>query len=578
MLLRLLRNELAPYRAWLGVVVLFQFLGVLAMLYLPSLNADIIDNGVATGDTDYIVRTGGVMLAVSLGQIVCSVVAVRFGARTAMSFGRDVRAALFHRVGTFSTREVQEIGAPSLITRTTNDVQQVQMLVLMSCTIAVSSPIMMVGGVIMALREDMGLGWILAVAVPALFVCVGFVVGRMVPSFRVMQERIDEVNRVLREQITGIRVVRAFVREPHETRRFAKANDDLTDVAVAAGRWMATMFPLVILVVNVASVAVIWFGGHRIDDGEMMPGALTAFLSYLMQILMSVMMATFMLMMIPRAAVCADRIMEVLDTHTSVPIGDDLVEPDPDRRGHLDVDHVTFAYPGAAEPVLADISFEARPGQTVAVIGSTGAGKSTLVNLVPRLFDATTGEVRVAGHDVRRLDPDLLWQQIGLVPQRAYLFSGTVRSNLQHGKPDATDDEMWAALEVAQGRDFVEALPERLDSPVTQGGTNFSGGQRQRLAIARALVRKPGIYLFDDSFSALDLATDARLRAALRPETRDATVVIVAQRVSTIRDADLIIVLEDGRVVGRGTHHELLADCATYQEIVQSQLSAEEAA
>ena len=578
MLLRLLRTQLVPYRAWLGVVVLFQFLGVMAMLYLPTLNADIIDNGVTTGDTHYIVTTGGVMLAVAFGQIICSVIAVRFGSRTAMSFGRDLRAALFHRVGTFSTREVQHFGAPSLITRTTNDVQQVQMLVLMTCTIAVSAPIMMVGGVIMALREDMGLGWILAVVVPALFVCVGFVVSRMVPNFRLMQGRIDEVNRVLREQITGIRVVRAFVREPYEKQRFGNANDDLTDVAVAAGRWMATMFPLVILVVNVSSVAVIWFGGHRIDSGQMMPGALTAFLSYLMQILMSVMMATFMLMMIPRAAVCADRIAEVLDTETSVPVPHDPVAPDPAQRGHLDLEHVTFAYPGAEEPVLSDVSFSARPGQMVAVIGSTGAGKSTLVNLVPRLFDATDGDVRVGGTDVRQVDPDLLWEQIGLVPQKAYLFSGTVRSNLQHGKPDATDEEMWAALEVAQGRDFVEALPDGLDSPVVQGGTNFSGGQRQRLAIARALIRKPGIYLFDDSFSALDLATDARLRAALRPETRDATVVIVAQRVSTIRDADLILVLEDGQVVGRGTHHELLAECATYQEIVTSQLTAEEAA
>ena len=578
MLIRLLRDLLAPYRAWLGIVVLFQFLGVLALLYLPTLNADIIDKGVAQSDTGFIVKVGLVMLAVSFGQIVCSVIAVRFGSRTAMSFGRDVRAALFHRVGTFSTREVQQFGAPSLITRTTNDVQQVQMLVLMSCTVAVSSPIMMVGGVIMALREDLGLGWVLAAAVPALFVCVGFVVSRMVPNFRKMQARIDEVNRVLREQITGIRVVRAFVREPYETERFGKANEDLTQVAVAAGRWMATMFPLVMLVVNVSSVAVIWFGGHRIDHGQMQVGALTAFLSYLMQILMSVMMATFMLMMIPRAAVCADRIVEVLDTHTSVPTPEEPVAPDPARRGHLEFAHVTFAYPGAEEPVLAEVSFEARPGQTVAVIGSTGAGKTTLVNLVPRLFDATSGEVRVGGHDVRRLDPDQLWQQIGLVPQKAYLFSGTVRSNLQYGLPDATDEEMWAALEVAQGRDFVEALPEGLDAPVAQGGTNFSGGQRQRLAIARALVRKPGIYLFDDSFSALDLATDARLRAALRPETRDATVLIVAQRVSTIRDADLILVLEDGRIVGRGTHRELLADCETYQEIVTSQLSAEEAA
>jgi ATP-binding cassette subfamily B multidrug efflux pump len=577
MLLRMLRERLAPYKAWLTIVVVLQFVAVVAMLYLPSLNADIIDKGVTTGDTGYIVRTGALMLGVSLVQIVCSVVAVWFGARTAMSLGRDVRAALFHRVGTFSTREVQHFGAPSLITRSTNDVQQVQMLVLMACTIAVSSPIMMVGGVIMALREDMGLGWILAVVVPALFVSVGFVVSKMVPNFRKMQARIDEVNRVLREQITGIRVVRAFVREPHEAKRFATANDDLTDVAIRAGRWMATMFPLVMLVVNVSSVAVIWFGGHRVDSGQMQVGALSAFLSYLMQILMSVMMATFMLMMIPRASVCGDRIAEVLDTDTSVVLPDDAIAPDPALRGQLDLEHVTFSYPGAESPVLSDVSFSARPGQTVAVIGSTGAGKSTLVNLVPRLFDATDGVVRVGGHDVRRIDPDLLWEQIGLVPQKAYLFSGTVRSNLMYGKPDATDEEMWVALDVAQGRDFVEALPDGLDSAVVQGGTNFSGGQRQRLAIARALIRRPGIYLFDDSFSALDLATDARLRAALKPTTRDATVVIVAQRVSTIIDADLIIVLEDGRVVGRGTHHELLESSQTYQEIVTSQMTAEEA-
>jgi len=548
------------------------------MLYLPSLNADIIDNGIVLGDTRYIIRTGGMMLAVSLVQIVCSVGAVWFGARTAMSFGRDVRAALFHRVGTFSAREVQEFGAPSLITRGTNDVTQVQMLVLMACTIAVSAPIMMVGGVVMALREDMGLGWILAVVVPALFLSVGFVVSRMVPNFRAMQARIDEVNRVLREQITGIRVVRAFVREPYEARRFGTANDDLTEVAVKAGRWMATMFPLVMLVVNVSSVAVIWFGGHRVDSGQMQIGALTAFLSYLMQILMSVMMATFMLMMVPRASVCGDRISEVLDTRSSVVPPSEPETPDLQRRGWLDLEHVTYSYPGADEPVLRDISLSARPGQTIAVIGSTGAGKSTLVSLVPRLFDATEGIVRVGGTDVRRLDPEVLWEQLGLVPQTAYLFSGTVRSNLLHGRPEASEEEIWAALEVAQARDFVEAMPDGLDATVAQGGSNFSGGQRQRLAIARALIRRPGIYLFDDSFSALDLATDARLRAALKPTTTDATVVIVAQRVTTIIDADLILVLEDGRVVGRGTHHELLAGCETYQEIVSSQMSAEEAA
>jgi ATP-binding cassette subfamily B protein len=577
-LLRLLRRNLAAYRTFLTAVVVLQFVGVVAMLYLPSLNADIIDNGVATGDTGYILHTGAVMLGVSLLQITCAVTAVWFGARTAMGFGRDVRGELFHRVGTFSAREVQHFGAPSLITRSTNDVQQVQMLVLMGCTMAVSAPIMMVGGVLMALREDLGLGWILAVVVPALFLAVGFVVSKMVPNFRKMQARIDEVNRILREQITGIRVVRAFVREPYEAQRFGAANDDLTDVALRAGRWMATMFPLVMLVVNISSVGVIWFGGHRVDSGQMQVGALTAFLSYLMQILMSVMMATFMLMMVPRASVCGDRITEVLDTRSSVVPSEDPVAPPADRRGWLDLEDVTFSYPGAESPVLSDVSVSVRPGQTVAVIGSTGAGKSTLVNLVPRLFDATGGTVRVAGTDVRDLDPDLLWAGIGLVPQRAYLFSGTVRSNLLHGAPEASEEDLWAALEVAQARDFVADLPEGLDAPVAQGGTNFSGGQRQRLAIARAVVRRPAIYLFDDSFSALDLATDARLRAALRPTTRASSVLIVAQRVSTIIDADLILVLEDGRVVGRGTHDELLADCATYQEIVGSQLAAEEVA
>ena len=530
MLLRLLRERLVPYRPFLLAVLGLQFVSVLAMLYLPSLNARIIDEGIAVGDTATIVRLGGVMLAVSVVQIIASVAAAWFGARAAMSFGRDLRRDLFHRVGTFSARELQQFGAPSLITRGTNDVTQVQMLVLMACLIAASSPIMMVGGVVMALREDVGLGWILAVVVPALFVSVGFVVSRMIPSFRLMQGRIDEVNRVLREQITGIRVVRAFVREPHEAERFARANGDLTEVAVRAGRWLALMFPLVMVVVNVASVGVIWFGGHRVDNGQMGVGALTAFLSYLMQILMSVMMATFMLMQVPRSAVCADRIVEVLDTDSSVVPSPTPVAPDPDRRGHLDLVAAGVTYPGADAPVLCDVDLTARPGQTVAVIGSTGAGKTTLLNLVPRLFDATSGDVRVSGVSVRDLEPAVLWQQIGLVPQKAYLFSGTVRSNLEHGRADATEADMWAALDVAQARDFVEALPEGLDAPVAQGGTNFSGGQRQRLAIARAVVRRPAIYLFDDSFSALDLATDARLRAALKPVTTDATVVVVAQR------------------------------------------------
>ena len=577
MLVRLLRSYLRPYRSWLLAVLVLQFVGTLAALYLPSLNADIIDNGVVRGDTGYIVRTGLVMLVVSMVQIGCSVVAVYFGARTAMGFSRDVRAGIFHRVGSFSSREVLQFGPPSLITRNTNDVQQVGMLVLLGCTMMVAAPIMMVGGVIMAMREDLGLSWLLVVCIPALMVSVGLVISRMVPGFRQMQVKIDAVNRVLREQITGIRVVRAFVREPLEARRFDEANTELTDVAVHVGRWMAAMFPLVMLILNVSSVAVLWFGGQRVDAGLMQVGSLTAFLAYLVQILMSVMMATFMLVMVPRAAVCADRIVEVLDTESSVvPPSDPVTHVD--IRGHLDLRNVEFSYPGASEPVLRDISFSARPGQTTAIIGSTGAGKSTLLNLVPRLFDATGGSVSVDGVDVRRLDPEMLWRRIGLVPQKAYLFSGTVASNLRYGKPDATEAEMWEALELAQARDFVEAMPEGLEAPIAQGGTNVSGGQRQRIAIARALVNEPEIYLFDDSFSALDLATDARLRRALKPVTEDATVVIVAQRVSTIIDADQIIVLEDGAVVGHGTHDQLLAGCETYQEIVESQLTAEDVA
>jgi ATP-binding cassette subfamily B multidrug efflux pump len=577
MLLRLVREYLKPYRNWLLGIVGLQFVGTVAALYLPSLNADIIDNGVITGDSGYIVRYGAVMLAVALLQIGCAVAAVWFSARTAMSFGRDVRAGIFHRVGGFSAREVQHFGAPSLITRETNDVQQVQMLVLMSCTLAVTAPIMMVGGVIMAMREDLGLSWILAVSVPVLIVSISLIISKMVPSFRAMQERIDEVNRLLREQITGVRVVRAFVREDHEAERFAGANQDLTAVSVRAGRWLAGMFPTVMVVANISSVGVLWFGGHRVDSGQMQVGALTAYLSYLMQILMSVMMGTFMMMMIPRSAVCADRIMEVLDTDSSVVPPDEPVT-EVTERGTLRFERVELTYPGADVPVVRGVSFEASPGQTVAIIGSTGAGKTTMVSLIPRLFDVTGGRVLVDGVDVRELEPDLLWSRLGLVPQKAFLFSGTVASNLHYGKGDATEEEMWEALEIAQARDFVEALADGLEAPISQGGTNLSGGQRQRLAIARALIRRPEIYLFDDSFSALDLATDARLRAALVPVTQDSTVLIVAQRVSTIRDADLILVVEDGEVVGRGTHESLLADCATYQEIVESQLSAEEAA
>lgn len=577
MLLRLVRTYLAPYAAPLGAVVALQFVGTMAALYLPSLNADIIDRGVVTGDTAYIVSHGGLMLAVSLVQIVCSIAAVWFSARNAMGFGRDLRAAIFHRVGSFSAREVQHFGAPSLITRETNDVQQVQMLVLMAGTLMVSAPIMMVGGIIMAAREDVGLSWLVLAVVPVLGVSIGLIVRQMVPSFRLMQERIDEVNRLLREQITGVRVVRAFVREEHETERFRGANQQLTDVAIRAGRWQAAMFPTVMVVANLATVGVLWFGGHRVEAGHMGVGALTAYISYLMQIVMSVMMAMFMLMMVPRASVCADRITEVLDTESSVVPPLDPVTDLPATLT-LELDGVTFAYPGADEPVLREVALRAGPGETVAIVGSTGAGKSTLVNLVPRLFDATGGAVRVGGVDVRAIDPETLWSRLGLVPQKAFLFRGTVADNLRYGKPDATDDDMWEALGIAQAREFVEAMPDGLDAEIAQGGSSLSGGQRQRMAIARAVIRRPDIYLFDDSFSALDLTTDARLRAALRPVTRDATVVIVAQRVATIRHADRIVVMEDGAVVGTGTHDELLETCSTYQEIVQSQLTAEEVA
>jgi ATP-binding cassette subfamily B protein len=578
MLLRLLREYLVPYKGWLTAIVLLQLTATLAMLYLPSLNADIIDNGVARGDTGYVVRLGGIMLAVTMLQAACSMTSAWFGGQAAMAFGRDLRKAIFARVGSFSAREVSSFGAPSLITRATNDVQQVQMLAMMTCLMAVTIPIMMLGGVVMAMREDLGLSWLVVAVVPVLFVCIGLIVSRMVPAFRTVQERLDDVNRILREQITGIRVVRAFVREPHEVARFARSNDDLTQVSVRAGRWMAAMFPVVMAVANVASVGVIWFGGQRVDNGQMEVGALTAFLAYLMQILMSVMMGTFMLMMAPRAAVSADRISEVLDTASSV-VPPAAPVTSVDVAGHLDVEGVGLTYPGAEAPVLHDVSFSARPGQTIALIGSTGAGKTTLLNLVPRLLDATEGVVRVDGVDVRRLDPELLWSRVGLVPQRAFLFSGTVASNLRYGRPDATDAELWEALEIAQAADFVRAMPRQLDTPVAQGGTTVSGGQRQRLAIARALVRRPEIYLFDDAFSALDVATDARLRAALAPVTREATVLLVAQRIATIRDADLILVLEDGRVVGRGTHDELMRDDPTYREIASSQgVTAEEAA
>ncbi|MET9983849.1 ABC transporter ATP-binding protein [Streptomyces rochei] len=577
MLIRLLRAYLRPYRKPIALLVALQFVQTCASLYLPTLNADIIDNGVVMGDTGYILGYGALMIAISLVQVVGNVGAVYFGARTAAALGRDLRAAVFDRVQSFSAREVGGFGAPSLITRTTNDVQQVQMLALMTFTLMVSAPIMCVGGIVMALGLDVPLSGVLVGVVPVLAICVTLIVRRLRPLFRAMQERLDTVNRVLREQITGNRVIRAFVRDEYEQQRFRKANADLTEVSLGTGNLLALMFPVVMTVVNLSSIAVVWFGAHRIDSGGMQIGDLTAFLAYLMQIVMSVMMATFMFMMVPRAEVCAERVQEVLGTRSSV-VPPEAPVTELRRHGHLELRGAGFRYPGAEEPVLRNVELVARPGETTAVIGSTGSGKSTLLSLVPRLVDATEGEVLVDGVDVRTLDPKVLARVVGLVPQKPYLFAGTVATNLRYGNPDATDEELWHALEVAQAREFVSALEGGLDALISQGGTNVSGGQRQRLAIARTLVQRPEIYLFDDSFSALDYATDAALRAELGRETAEATVVIVAQRVATIRDADRIIVLDEGRVVGVGRHHELMADNETYREIVLSQLTEAEAA
>ncbi len=577
MLIRLLRDYLRPYRKPLAAVVLLQLVQTLATLYLPTLNADIIDNGVITGNTGYIIHTGGIMLVVALVQIVCATGAVYFGARTAMAVGRDLRQAIFSRVMDFSAREVGRFGTPSLITRTTNDVQQVQMLTLMTFTMMVSAPIMCVGGIVLALNQNVELSSLLLVAVPLLAIIVTLIISRMRPLFRLMQERIDGISSVLREQITGVRVVRAFVRDGQERERFDASSTELLDVSLGTGRLMALMFPSVMLVLNFSSVAVLWFGGHLVASGSMQIGSLTAFLTYLLQILMSVMMATFLFMLVPRAEVCAERIVEVLDTDP------DIVQPAnpvrlPATRGNLELRDVEFRYPGAEQPVLCNISLTARPGQITAIIGGTGSGKTTLLNLIPRLMDATGGSVLIDNVDVRDLDPAVLSDAVGFVPQKPYLFSGTVASNLRYGNQDATDTDLWRALEIAQARDFVEQMPDALDAAIAQGGTSVSGGQRQRLAIARALVHRPEIYLFDDSFSALDYATDAALRAALAHEIAEATVVIVAQRVSTIRHADQIVVLDAGRVVATGTHDELMGSDETYREIVLSQLTEQEAA
>jgi ATP-binding cassette, subfamily B, multidrug efflux pump len=576
-LFRLLRAQLRPYRGAIALVVGLQLVQTLATLYLPTLNADIIDKGVITGDTGYIVRTGGVMIIVTVLQVICSVGAVYFGARTAMAAGRDIRHRIFSRIQDFSAREVGHFGTPSLITRTTNDVQQVQMLALLTFTLMVSAPIMCVGGIILALDQDVPLSSLLLVVVPVLGVAVSLIIARMRPLFRLMQERLDQINRVLREQITGVRVVRAFVRDDFERQRFDTSSTGLLQVSLGVGRLMALMFPTVMLVLNVSSVAVLWFGGHRVGSGGMQIGALTAFLSYLMQILISVMMATFMFIMVPRAEVCAERIAEVLGTEPSVARAARPV-PGSGRRGLLELRDAQFRYPGAQEPVLHGISLVARPGEVTAIIGGTGSGKTTLISLIPRLFDVTGGSVLIGGVDIRDLDPAALSAAVGLVPQKPYLFSGTVASNLRYGRPDATDDQLWQALETAQAAGFVHEMDGQLEARIAQGGTNVSGGQRQRLAIARALVHRPQIYLFDDSFSALDYATDAALRRALAAQTADATVVIVAQRVATIRAADRILVLDAGRVVAAGTHAELMGSSETYREIVLSQLTEEEAA
>ncbi|MGB3698884.1 MAG: ABC transporter ATP-binding protein [Gordonia sp. (in: high G+C Gram-positive bacteria)] len=572
MLTRLLRTYVLRYRGAVIAVVCLQLVATAAMLYLPTLNADIIDFGVARGDTGYILSTGAWMLLVSFAQIICSVAATYFGARAALGGGRDIRHDLLHRVNGFSTREVGRFGAPSLITRTTNDVQQVQQLAVMAMAILVTAPIMGIGGILMGVRVAAPISWVLAVAVPVLGLTMGLIISRMIPGFRAMQTRIDDVNRVMREQITGIRVVRAFVRERHEMDRFGVANDRLADATLRVGRMMALMFPTVMLITNLTLVAVLWFGAHSVSDGSVQIGALTAMITYVMQIMMSVMMASFLTMMAPRAGVCADRICEVLDTDTTVTAPDNAA-PIVGDPAELVVDGVEFRYPGADEPVLCDISFRTAPGTVTAIVGSTGSGKTTLINLLPRMLDVTGGAITIGGTDLRDADPDTLRTHFGLVPQRPYLFSGTVESNLRHGRPDATEEQMWEALTIAQAADFVRAMPQGLQTPVAQGGTTVSGGQRQRLAIARALIRRPAVYLFDDSFSALDLATDARLREALVPATRESAVVVVAQRISTVISADQILVLDHGRVAGLGTHSELLESCPTYAEIAESQLT-----
>jgi ATP-binding cassette, subfamily B, multidrug efflux pump len=574
---RLLTTYLKPYSRWIVLVVALVMVQSLGNLYLPNLNADIINNGVAKGDTTYILRTGGLMLAVALVIGIVSIIAVYWGAKTAMSFGRDVRSDIFRRVESFAQSEVNKFGTPSLITRNTNDVQQVQMLVAIGLNMMIMAPMMAIGGIIMALRQDVALSAVLVVILPIMAIVIGLMLRAAMPLFQAMQKKIDRINQVMREVLSGVRVIRAFVRTDYEERRFGDANADLMDTALKVNRLFALMMPALMVILNLSMVAVMWFGAARVDSGAMPIGNLTAFITYIMQILFSVMMATIMFVMVPRAAASATRIQEVLDTEPSVC---DPATPIalPELRGYIEFDDVEFRYPGAEDPVLSHISFAAKPGETTAIVGSTGSGKSTLINLIPRFYDVSGGAVRIDGIDIRDMAQEDLWHKIGFIPQRAFLFTGTVASNLRYGDETATDDELWHALKVAQGEPFVSAMPDKLQAPITQGGTNVSGGQRQRLAIARALVKRPEIYVFDDSFSALDFRTDSMLRAALKHETANATVIIVAQRVSTIMNADRIIVLDCGTIAGIGTHQELMKTSETYREIVYSQLSEEEVA
>ncbi len=577
-MIRLLRTGLRPYR-WLIVLVVFLvFVQVLANLYLPTLNADIINNGVVKGDTTYILEVGGIMLAVTLVSALAAIASVYFGSKTSMALGRDTRGALFRRVQKFSQAEVNRFGAPSLITRTTNDVQQVQMVVLMMLNVVIQAPMMAVGGVIMALRLNVTLSTVILVAIPIMGVFIGLVISRATPLFMSMQKKIDRINQVTREFLSGVRVIRAFDRTVYEENRFDVANVDLTDTTLKVGRLFALVFPAVTLILNFTTIAIMWFGGRQIADGSMPIGDLTAFLQYVFMILFSVLMATFMFVMVPRAAVSAQRIMEVLDVEPSI-VDPERPARDVPEAGLVEFRDVEFRYPGAEEPVLSGITFTARPGETTAIVGSTGSGKTTLISLIPRFYEVTGGSVLVDGVDVRELSQQDLWRRIGLVPQKSFLFSGTVADNLRHGDDEAAEERLWHYLEIAQGRDFVEEMPEGLETHVAQGGASVSGGQRQRLAIARALAKRARIQIYDDSFSALDFSTDAKLRAALRKHTADATVLIVAQRVGTIMHADQIVVLDDdGTIAGIGTHEGLLTTSETYREIVTSQLGVEGAA